>query len=280
MKTTAETLSVNGVDLNTLAKNIDSLTGRLRAPSLRTSNLTLPGMNGELWVPNKKYSANIITLPMWVQGCDDDGNIPEGGSARKEFFKRVNELVALFKTPGLLDVRWTKADGLVRQCMAEATDVFDFTTDTEGLARVGVVLTIPSAFWQDVGTTEQKFTGNLASGSATNFIGGSAPIEDMIYELRGPWTNAEVMFPDGSYFRYNVAITSTQGLNVDVGEWELVGVGGLVPDYSKLVHDGEDSYWGALPAAPTAAPVIRMNGSARTTATSLTMRGRRKYLIG
>ena len=278
--TTAETLSVNGVNLNTLAKNISSLTGRLRAPAARTENAIIPGMHGELWIPNKKYQANTITLPMWVEGCDDDGGIPAESTRRREFFKNVNALVSLFKAPGLLDVRWTKADGQVRQCFAEATDVFDFTTDSEGLARVGVVLTIPGAFWQDVNQTTQAWTGNLATVSATSFVGGSAPIENTIIELKGPWTNPQVVFPDGSWVMYSAALTSAQTLIIDSGEWDLTGVGGLTPDFTKLTHDGADAYWGALPAAPSAAPTITLNGTARTSATSFTLRGRRKYLIG
>lgn len=281
METTAETLSVNGVVLNTLAKNISSLTGRLRAPAHRTSNISLPGMHGELWIPNKKYQANTLVLPMWVQGCDDDGGIPEGKKRARVFWENYNALVGVFKgTDELLDVQWVRPDGSIRQCYAESTDVFDFTTDSEGHGAVAVVLTIPAAFWQDVDETLQNFPGAPALVRPTKFVGGSAPTEDMIYELVGPWTNPEVVFPDGSWFKYNAAIPANQALTVDCGEWELTGTGGLVPNYSKLLHDGVDSYWGALPAAPAAADQITLNGTARTAASSFTMRGRRKYLIG
>src|SRR3982751_4903714 len=102
--TTTETLTVNGVVLNTLANNIETLAGRLRVPSYRTENLIVPSKHGELWVPNKKFQTNTIPLPMWVLGCNDDGEIPSGSTARIEFYARVDELVTLFKSPGLLTV--------------------------------------------------------------------------------------------------------------------------------------------------------------------------------
>lgn len=277
VQTTVEKFSVDGVNLNTLAKNISSLTGRLRAPAFRTGNVVLPGSHGEAWIPNKKFQANTLTLPMWVVGCNDDGEIPTGSTKRREFFKRVNELVALFKSPELLDVQWVQADGSVRQCYAEALDVLDFTVDASPTGLVGVVLTIPSAFWQDLTDKTQTFSGAISTATPTNFQGGSAPMEDLVYRIGGPWTNPEATFSDGTWFRYNAAIPAGQTLVVDCGEWTLTGEGGMVPDYSKLEHDGEDGVWGALPASAAA---IELSGSARTGATSFIITGKRKFLVG
>lgn len=277
--TTAETFTVNGVVLNTLAKNIASIAGRLRAPATRTKNLALPGMHGELWIPNKRYQANTLALPMWVQGCDDDGSIPDDSSRLKEFWKNVEALVGVFKSTGeLLDVRWTQPDGTVRQCWAEATDVFDFTTDAAAMGRVGVILQIPGAFWQDVNESTQTFTGTTAAVKPTKFAGSTAPMEEMKYTFVGPRTNPGITFQDGSFFRYDAALTGAQTLVVDSGEWELTGTG-FTPDYTKLVHDGADGNWGTLPPMPTAA-TVNLDGTATTSASSVTFAGRRKYLIG
>lgn len=275
--TTAETFSVNGVVLNTMAKNISSITGRLRAPAHRTGNIVIPGSHGEVWVPNKKYQANTLALPMWVVGCNDDGEIPEGSNKRREFFKRVNELVTLFKSPDLLDVQWTQEDGSVRQCYAESTDVLDFTTDASPKGLVGVILTIPAAFWQDLVDRTQTFSGNIATAEPTQFQGGSAPMEELVYRLEGPWTNARAEFSDDTFFQYNASIPAGQALIVNCAEWELSGTGGLIPDYTKLEHDGEDPVWGALPASAAA---ITLSGSDRTSATSFTITGKRKFLVG
>lgn len=278
MNTTTETLTVDGVVLNTLAKNIESLTGRLRAPALRTSNVIVPGRHGALYTPNKKFDQALITLPMWVVGSDDDGAIPGGSNARREFFKRVDELAELFKRPGLRDVRWTKADGSVRQCFAEALDVMDFTTDAGPRGLFSVNLTVPAAFWQDVSTLTQTFASATgASVVATSFAAATAPMEDLLWQLTGPWTSPRLTFADGSYVAYAAAIPAGQSLTIDSGNWELTGGGGLTPDYTKLTHDGVDAYWAALPSDNQ---TVTLSGTARTSATSLAATGRRKYVIG
>lgn len=276
--TTAETLSVDGVVLNTYAKNIGSLTGRLRAPALRTSNVLVPGRHGALRTPNKKYDQALITLPMWVVGSDDDGLIPGGSTARREFFKRIDELTKLFKKlSGPLDVRHTLPDGTVRQCFAEALDVLDFTTDASPKALFSVNLTVPDVFWQDVSPLSAVLPASGASVAATAFAASSAPMEDLVYRLDGPWTSPRLTFADGSYMAVNQTIPAGQGISVDSGNWDLTGHNGFVPDYTKIEHDGADAYWAALPADNQ---TITLAGSARTAATQLTITGRRKYLVG
>ena len=275
--TTTEILSVNGVVLNTLAKNVESIAGRLRAAAFRTGNVTVPGRDGDLWVPNKKFQSNQITLPMWVVGSDDDGAIPNGSSARIEFFKRVDELVTLFKSPALLDVRHTLPDGSIRQYFAEALDVLDFTTDASPKGMVGVVLEVPGSFWQDVTALTQQWTGTVGTATPSNFAGTQVAITDPIWELTGPWTSPRLTFSDGSFMAYNAVIAATQKLTVNCGTWELTGSGGLTVDYSKIQHDGSDAIWGAVPASLGA---ITMTGSARTTASKLVLTARRKFLVG
>lgn len=276
--TTTEILTVDGVVLNTLAKNISSLTGRLRAPAVRTSNILVPGRHGALYSPNKKYDQALITLPMWVVGSDDDGAIPEGSTARREFFKRIDELTKLFKkTSGLLDVRHTLPDGSVRQCYAESLDVMDFTTDASPRGLFSVNLTVPEVFWQDVDTRSQVLAANGASVVASDFAAATAPMEDLVYRLDGPWTSPRLTFADGSFVAVNQAIPAGQGMSVDSGNWDLTGHNGFVPDYTKIQHDGADSYWAALPAENQ---TITLTGADRTAATQLTVTGRRKFLVG
>lgn len=281
MQTTTEILSVNGTVLNTLAKNIDTLTGRLRAPAYRTGNITIPGAHGDLWVPDKRYQPNSIALPMWVQGVDDDGAIPSGVTERAQFFANVNTLVGIFKTPGaLLDVRWTQPDGSVRQCYAEAADVFDFTVDAAPKGLVGVVLTLPYPFWQDTASISTRFIATNTTIAPVDWQGSTAPVEDMVYLIEGPWTNPGLQFWDGSWWQYNAAIPAGETLTVDSGEWTLTGSTGVTVDYSKMTHDGADGVWGTLPPVPAAAPDITLLGSGRTTASGVTLTGHRKFLIG
>lgn len=280
--TTAETITVNGVALNTLAKNVESLTGRLTGPARRTQNLLMPGRHGAIWTPRKRFDQGLITLPMWVKGCDDDGSIPTGSSARKEFYKRIDELTGLFGNQDLLDIRHTLPDGSVRQCFAEVLDVIDMTVvGVSPLALFGVSLNIPSSFWQDLFPLSQGFTGTVDIKQITLFAGGTAPMDDLVYTVVGPITSMRLtdeIAGGDTWFQYNGAIGAGQGMIIDAGQWTLVGTGGYVPDYSLAQHLGDSRWLSLTPSLPN--PKIHMTGTGKTAATSLTVAGRRKYMVG
>lgn len=281
--TTTEILTVNGVVLNTLAKNIESLTGRLRTPAKRTSNIVIPGKHGSRRTAGKKYAEQILALPMWVIGCDDDGQIPEGSTERAEFFARVAELSRLFAgRDEMLDVRWTKTDGSVRQCFADVLDAIDFTTDTDPpVGKFGVSLVLADPFWQDLVSKTQTKVANGASSTYSILAGATAPMEDLIVTIRGPWNNPRIEFDDGSWVQYNDVLTAGEGIVIDSGTWTLSGEGGLVPSLSKLVYSGTSSHWIAIPPVDeTTGPRITFVGAGRTSSSQVEVTGRRKYLVG
>lgn len=285
--TTTEVLTVNGVILNTLAKNIESLTGRLRTPAKRTANVVVPGRHGAVRTTGKKYDQNVIVLPMWVIGCDDDGSIPTLSSDRREFFARVNELVQLFSGNGdvPLDIRHTQPDGSIRQCFGDVLDVLNFTTESSDspLGKVGVSITVHGAFWQDLNeVTSGAVAANGASVQLPQFSGASAPMEDLRVQVVGPWNNPKLTFSDGSWVQYSESFLAGQGVLIDAATWKLTGVGGYAPALNKLTYSGTSSHWFCLPPTGKAIPTVQIAGgpSERTAATSLTMTGRRKFLVG
>lgn len=279
--TTTELLTVDGVVLNTLAKNVESLTGRLRTPAKRTANVTVPGRHGSVRTSGKMFSENILTLPMWVLGCDDDGAIPEDETERTEFFARINELTRLFiGRDEILDVRHTLPDGSVRQCFADVMDAIDFTTETASpIGRFGVSLVVPGAFWQDLDAHTQEKSAEPASATFSAFAGATAPMEELVATIEGPWNNPRLTFEDGSWVQYNEAFSAAQGVAIDSENWSLSGIGGYVPALTKLEYSGTSSRWFSVPASE-AAPRVTFGGTARTAASSLTLAGRRKFLVG
>lgn len=277
--TTSEILTVNGVVLNTLAKNIESLTGRLRAPALRTQNIEVPGRHGKLRTPNKKFDENLISLPMWVAGCDDDGLIPTDSTARIEFYKRVDELTRLFKGGSqVLDMRHTLPDGTVRQIFGDTLDVFDFTTSAAPTGKFVVNFLAFYPFWQSLAAITQELAADGATANFTRFAPSTAPIEAVAYKITGPWTNPVLTFADGSWVAYDVALTTGQTVTIDSGAWTLTGGGGHTVDYSKIRHDGGDDRWATLP--PTS-QVVQLAGTARVAGTTkLALTARNMFLVG
>lgn len=282
--TTEEILSVDGVILNTFAKNIESLTGRLRTPAKRTSNVVVPGRHGTVRTKGKKFDQNFLILPMWVVGCDDDGRIPSGGSARKEFFKNVDALTQLFQGGDEeLDIRHTLPDGSIRQCFADVQEMVDFTvTGVNPIGKFSVNLSVHDAFWQDLTDRTESKDAGLDQASFTILRDATAVMEDLTATITGPWTNPKITFADGSWLQYNAAIPAGQGLVINSGTWSLSGVGGLVPDLSKLVYSGTSSHFIAVPSGkPGDAILVDFAGSARVSGqTEFTLTGRRKFLVG
>lgn len=285
--TTAETLSVNGVVLNTLAKNITSLTGRLRAPALRTDNVTVPGRHGTLRTVNKRYEEGQIILPMWVRGNDDD----EGSIGRDTFYANVDTLTQLFRPgSGLLTLIHTLPDGSQREVLAECTEAINLTMTAGGLwpyATFSVALRVPSVFWQDVNATSVDLAYNF-NGNVTQLNGLTAPIEDAIYTLYGPFTSCTVearyngaAMDDPQYFTYSGTLGTGQTLVVNAGTWKLTGTGGLVVDYTKMFHTGSARFLEIAPPPVGGSPQLKVTMANAVSGTSkVNVSARRKFLVG
>lgn len=277
MNTTSEILTVDGVVLNTLAKNIESLAGRLHVPGKRTANQVIPEKHGSLHVANKMYEPNILVLPMWVRGCDDDGQIPSG-NAGDEFYENLDELSNLFMGDGLKDVRHTLPDGAVRQCFAEVLSAIDFSTWAGRLGKFSVEMEVPDVFWQDLDPGFQASPGG-AQGSIhyTRFLGSTAPIVDAVVDVLGPFNTITLTdVKTGEWFTYDAAVGAGQTLHVDCATWEA-SVGG-VEQVQPVSHSG--GY--LLPLTPDSNRQVWLDvvGTGFTAATSVQITARRKYLVG
>lgn len=276
-QTTTETLRVNGVVLNTYAKNIETLAGRLRVPARRSSPITVPGRNGVIppSQARRRYEAGMISLPMWVSGCDDDGGVPTDSTRRIEFYKNVDALTELF-SQAELDVEHTLPDGSVRRCNAFVSEMMDFSVEGHGdpVGKFSVLLEIPESFWEDqIERSMRIIPSNGAVIQLSEFIGGTAPMEDLSFEITGPVNNIRIT-SGGTWFEYRYPIPAGATLRVFCRTWTMFGTG-LTPDYRFMVHAG-DPRW--LVVKPN--PFITVTGLGMTSATRLTVRGRRKYLVG
>lgn len=279
--TTTERLTVDGVDLKTLAKNVSTLGALLRAPSRRGGNAVVAGRSGVVRTPDKLYDVVTFALPMWVVGCDDNGVIPTGSTDRIEFYKRVDELTGLFNKDGVLDVRHTLPDTTVRQADCECLTIMDFTTDgVSPIGKVSVELQNLNACWADVSAV----TSTLAVGAtaATAFNGATAPLDDGTYVITGPVTNPRITdsAKTSAWVQYNGTVAALQTLTINAATWAVTGGGGMTANIANLVMAGTTGRLMRL--TPTAARgyAPQLSGSTTTAATTLAVTGRRKYLVG
>lgn len=284
--TTAETLTVDGVVLNTLAKNVESLTGRFKVAPIRTENIAVPGRHGRLRTTAKFYDEGQIVLPMWVKGCDDNGEVPD--SARIQFFDNVNALTNLFRPgSGMMEMIHTQPDGTIRRAWVECTDVIDFTTMGGGnpLGKFSVSLRVPDVFWEDV-VAQSVDLLPTQNGHVTAFDGMTAPIEDSVLKITGPAVNCRIEayyngapLENPSWVQYtNVPVGQT--LTIDCGKWTLTGSGGLTPSYANLTHAGGARWFTLVSGTPNNPPEVKITASSTTGATKINITARRKFLVG
>lgn len=285
--TTTETLTVNGVVLNTLAKNIKSLTGRLRAPALRTDNVVVPGRHGSIRTPNKRYEEGQIILPMWVRGCDDDGNIV----SRSQFYSNVDVLTNLFRPgAGVLTVIHTLPDSSQRRALAECTEAIDLTMVGGGqfpYATFSVALRVPDSFWTDTVVTNFDMNSTF-NGAVGPLAGMTAPCEDAVLVVSGPCTSVTVearydggAMDDPLYFTYSGTIGTGQTLKIDCGKWTLTGTSGLVVDYTKIFHTGSSRFLTIAPGPVGGTPELKVTMAGAVAGTSkVNLQCRRKFLVG
>ena len=90
-----EYMEVDGTPLQTYAMNIETVGGARRAPTkFRGDNVKIPHRRGGRFrkkVPDQR----TLSLNMWVRGCDDDGKIPSGRTARALYEQNLDRLINL-----------------------------------------------------------------------------------------------------------------------------------------------------------------------------------------
>lgn len=292
-------ITVDTVPLNTVAKAVETKTGRMKVAAARGANAVVAGRSGSIWTPGKPSEEGRIVLPMYVLGCDDDGLIPGGSSALKEFYKNKDLLQRVFsKRYALLDVQQTQADGTVRQCYAEVTAEIDFEMFNEQDARVTYELLIPSVYWRDNADITQASSAITASGTTFNlssFLGGTAPMEEMTILLdvtAGTISNPRLTDPlTGYYVQLNATLDSagTKRWRVNSATWgsrkgdntlTTSADGTSTNAIGTTVRSGDNPRLLAVtPTATTGSSslVLIWTGSTGSPSATVTAVGRRKY---
>lgn len=282
--TTAETLTVDGVVLNTLAKNIESLTGRMNVAPLRTDNVTVPGRHGRLRTTAKFYDEGNVVLNMWVLGVDDNGNVPT--TRRQQFFANVDALSNLFRPgSGLMEMLHTLPDGTQRRIWVECTDAINFTIVGGPMGKFSVNLRVPDVFWEDANLSSVDLLPTQ-NGHVTEFDGMTAPMQDGVLTIIGPAVNCRIEayykgapLENATWVAYNGTVPAGGRLIIDCNNWLLTGTG-FVVDYSLLAHGNASRWFTLVPGPPGQPPEMKITASNTTSATKINLLGRRKFLVG
>lgn len=238
--TTLETWVADGVLLNTHAKNISTFGGRSGLPAIRGENKAIPLRGGRAWTP-KLFDQRELNLAMWVQGVDDDGNIPSGHTARAEFNVHLRELKKLFgKRNALIQmVRQVDMPGGLLQLTGAMECVDTMEPTFLGVSSVGtftVKLIMPDPYWYGV-----QATATLTSSGLTLVHPGDTNAERMVIQLNGPLTNPMITNTAlGISLRYSGTIAGGSSVTINTSTFTAVETGNI-NRVGKLSNIG--SYW-------------------------------------
>lgn len=287
--TTARTLTIDGLVLNTMAFNIETLGGRMKTPDVRTKNIEVPGRHGTMRMRQKKFQQGEFVLSMWVRGCNQDGSIPDNTIQNRLFWDNLDLLLQVFtRRSGKLDIRQTMPDQSVRQCYGEVLAVIDpQSRSVNPLAKFSVAICIPDAFWQDLNAVTYTSSAGLTASQTltlTPFIGATAPMEDLVWTITGAATSPKIQaLENGSalevdtWMQYNAVVPSTDTLVVDCGAWSVTGTGFTVST-ATLAHTGSARFMAVQPGPQNTAPQVQWTCSSPDSHAQLSVTGRRKYV--
>jgi hypothetical protein len=253
---TDEFWDVEGQSLQTYAFNITTWgADRQAPPPLRGSDIIIPGAAGRV-ATSRQVDSRVITLAMWVQGSDENGNAPTSGSGRAQFERnwtmlrnllwrrgRIFTLTKRFRVNGVGPLITASARARYAGGLAPAmggTRRAAFTVDLE-LADpyfYGAEVTIPA-----FSSVSSQQTVNILGDDRTHAI---------TVDISGARVNSKVKVttPDADVISMNLSYSlgGSDKASLDVAKFVsriTPGSGSAFPAGGYVTHAG-DPFWLAL----------------------------------
>lgn len=282
-------VTVDGQLLNTYAWNIDVKTRPIAA--FRSADVAITGIDGVAASVLDDIEPTSLTFSMWALGTDANGLVT--ADALSQCRANIDTLSTIFgRSHQLMDVRETiNLSGGVRQWFCKRAESFSPEIRAGGLARFTISLVVPSGLSQDVGTSDWTqaavTTGNTYE--VTTLRGSTAPIADPVLTFTGPVTNPTLTdLTTGGYVRYNGTLAAGSVWRVNAGTWSsrtgalTLGSADTAGTDVLSVTDYGGGKAPLLRFVPTISSgesriMLRVGGSGFTAATSVAVRGQRRF---
>lgn len=285
-------VTVDGVRLDTYAWNIRTRAGRDLTAQVKTANIDVPSLDGELWVPGKKVGPGRLVLKMWVQGCDANGAVPADQDTYWQYRQNLDALRLMFGVRHrqlLVQQTIRTSPAVIREALCEVTAVIDPETVVPSVyaAEMTVELSVPGAWWQDPVDTDWDSGGSLVSAAVqnlTSFAGATAPMNEGYLVLDGPATNPVwTDQPSGHFVALDRALLTGEQWVVDMTNWtSKIGTGiaftangTSVASQTRYGGYHAPRMFGLTPLLPN--PRVTVTFTAGSSATRARIRARRKF---
>lgn len=93
----------DGIDISTLAKNVQNRAASWSMAGRRGANIKIPGRPGSIHV-DKPEDDNQISLDMWARGAEEDGSFPISGTAEAKCVDQLDQLARIFGSGKLIEL--------------------------------------------------------------------------------------------------------------------------------------------------------------------------------
>lgn len=247
--TTTETVSVDGVVLNTLGYNLTTLTGRSGIPPRRGENVEVAYRQGRYWVA-KSFDQRQETWSMFIVGADVNGLVPAQG-ARAQFNENLRLLKGMFGVRQrllTLEKKLELVSGLVTlSAAAECVNTLDPSSMAGGTRAVfSADLVFPDPFWY-----RPQIIESIGSAGATVTHPGNVEATKMTIRFIGPLTNPQLTNTTRSpevWVSYAGSVLAGQTIEIDTEAFTAV-LGGGVNLVGNIRHEGSVWWMELLPGA-------------------------------
>jgi hypothetical protein len=171
---------VNGVSLQTLARNIETLAELDSPPEGRGENIVVPYRTGELFVP-KTMGSRILPFKMWVRGTDDNGRVTNRKNQYDDNWRQLRNLLWGYGNQFTLRKRF-RVGGVLRTAVAQAEFAGGLKPTMIGrnASKFQVDLKLADPYFYDEAYTQV----NLAA-SQVIAVAGDAPTTDIVITALG-----------------------------------------------------------------------------------------------
>lgn len=265
-----ESWSVDGYNLSSLAHDIQTYDGLDDFPDVNVEDIDKPQDHGVM--PGIPYfGAARKAVKMNINTTRANGTTGATEDARRGiFYENLDILTRVFYRRQLLDVQRTLPDGTVRRAYCRTITGIKPTTLGLSAGSVTFDLQVPAGFWEDVNTiTSAQYAAGTAF-AVTEFAAATAPLNELEFDIIGPYTNPRITDPEtGAYVQLNATTTGSGAVTLKNKDQTVVGA-----SLSAVTHQG-DSKWLTLYPSPTGVLVTFAGGDAGA---RLVVRGKRRYL--
>ncbi len=254
---------LNGVDLHTVAWQVEGRDGQMVAPELLADDLPVAGWHGELdphaeqGQQRRPFGRGSWKLTGWVLGVDPltGAVLPEYGSLLAAQ-QRGEELLKLLYARSVR-VEHVRGDG-TRQAIGHLDGrgvPVELNPGSPWFGRIRADLTLPDPFWYDTGSPVTA-SATLATGgtlSLAAFASASAPMRNTTVEF-GVGNNPSLAHA-GGFVAWDGLITSGRALGVGTDPRDpslFAAAGAWTPAYSGLRYSPGPTWFELDPAVPTA----------------------------